>query len=383
MKIAIGSFAEYKNILSFDKADGFCYNYLEQIYTEDFCRYYYRKAVRDMRELFPSLIGNDGLKGIIARGSLDGSAAHAYILDGPSGSGKHTAASEFAAALLCRERSPDAAVPFPCGKCDMCLKVQKKISPDVKYIASDRATLGVDLIRTLKEDIYIAPNDGDVKLYIIENADTMTVQAQNALLLSLEEPPPFVRFLLLTRDSGALLETVRSRAPIVRMQLFDEESVLSYLKRELPNINDEKLRSAAALSGGALGAALSLASDKKKELEREDLSRELAVSLVKALLSASGEYSAAIASLPKERDAVLKILEYALTSLRDLIAVKRRADIPLLCFSDKSAAEDLARLASSAKINAAYDSLVKSYEDISNNTSPTLSLSCIWLGGIK
>ncbi len=334
-----------------------------------------------MRELFPTLIGNESLKRIIARGLFDGTAAHAYILEGPTGSGKHTAAVEIASAMLCTEKS--ATLAFPCGKCDMCLKVKKGISPDVKYISRDKATLGVDLIRSVKEDMYIAPNDGDGKIYIIEDADTMTAQAQNALLLSLEEPPPFVRFLLLVRDSSALLETVRSRAPVVRMELFDEEFIYSYLKREFQGASDDKLRTAAALCGGSLGIACDMTKDKQRELEREDAVRELAISLVSSLLSASSEYSSMIASLPKDRENVLKLVEYSLVALRDLIAVKRRVELPLICYFDRQAAEQTAKSVSVAKLNAAYDALVKSYEDISNNTSPALSLSCIWLGGVK
>lgn len=336
-----------------------------------------------MRKLFPNLIGNENLKKIIARGILSENASHAYILEGPSGSGKSTAALEIASAYLCLHRDFNSHFPFPCGECAMCGKVARGVSPDVKYIGREKGSLGVDAIRLIKEELYIAPNDGDVKIYVIDASSSMTVQAQNALLLSLEEPPPFVKFLILTEDASALLETIRSRAPVIRMQTFSDDFVLDYLRAEFPEAGESKLREAASMSGGSLGIARSLAGDRSKLLEAEGDMRSDAIELVSALLLSKGDYYSKIASLPRGREDALKLLEYAASALRDLLAIKRKSTAPLLCFFSKEEAERLAKNSSSSKIAACFDSLVKSYEDIQGNTSASLSLSCIWLGGVK
>ena len=82
----------------------------------------------------------------------------------------------------------------------------------------DRKTLGVEAIRAITDSIYIAPNDLEVRIYLIPEADTMTPQAQNALLKTLEEPPSGVYFFLLSENSANLLQTISSRAPSIKMQ---------------------------------------------------------------------------------------------------------------------------------------------------------------------
>ena len=155
----------------------------------------------DNRVIFPQLIGNSRIKNILGGDIARGTMGHAYILVGPAGSGKHTAALSIASALACEYRK-DGKNPLPCGKCLACRKIAEGVSPDVSFIrrAEDRATLGVSIIRELREDLYIAPNENEKKVYIIEEADRMTDEAQNALLLSLESPPPYVVFLLLTQN---------------------------------------------------------------------------------------------------------------------------------------------------------------------------------------
>jgi len=215
-----------------------------------------------MREVFSSLIGNQYIRETMAPDLASGRAAHGYILSGPSGCGKRTAARLIAAASVCEHRE-DETHPLPCGACPNCRKILQDISADVLWISNgDKATISVDQIRQVRQSLYITPNDGERKFYIIENAHTMTTQAQNALLLSLEEPPSFVTFLLLTEDPASLLETIRSRAPVIHMELFRPEAVLEWLrKQKLPSStlsNEERCTGAAMLSGGSLGQALML-----------------------------------------------------------------------------------------------------------------------------
>jgi len=149
------------------------------------------------RTIFPEIIGNSVIKNYIGNDIISGNNSHAYIIEGPEGSGKRSTAKAIAASLACRERTSDS-FSLPCGTCDNCHRIYGDISGDVVWITSgDKASIGVEEIRNIKNGLYVTPNDSDFRTYIIVNAERMTVQAQNALLLTLEEPPSFVVFLLL------------------------------------------------------------------------------------------------------------------------------------------------------------------------------------------
>ena len=113
--------------------------------------------------------------------------------------------------MLCEHRD-DASHPLPCGKCPVCRKIAGGISVDVMTVSNgDHATIGVEAIRQIRQTLYVAPNDGDKKIYIIEKADTLNIQSQNALLKTLEEPPEHVVFILATTEPQKLPATILSR----------------------------------------------------------------------------------------------------------------------------------------------------------------------------
>lgn len=216
-----------------------------------------------MNNIFPTLIGNSHLKTNIGTDIRTGHNSHAYIIEGDRGCGKRTVAELMAAAVSCEHRY-DEKRPLPCGECNNCRKIKKGISPDIVRIASgDKSSIGIDAVRQIREGLYVTPNDSDIRTYIIESAERLTVQAQNALLLTIEEPPPFVLFLLLTEDSSKLLETIRSRAQRIRCESFSASQVADYLKKQ-PNGDDlyrknpSKFAAAVSLSGGSIGKASEL-----------------------------------------------------------------------------------------------------------------------------
>jgi len=128
--------------------------------------------------------------------------SHAYISD-------HNTANILAVAVVCRVREGNR----PCMACSDCMKAQKNIHPDIIFVTKqdDKRNILVDQIRELKQDIYILPNDSMQKAYVINNAETMNPNAQNALLRILEEPPAHAVFILSTSSPSALLPTIRSR----------------------------------------------------------------------------------------------------------------------------------------------------------------------------
>jgi len=282
--------------------------------------------ISQAREIFPTLIGNDRIKNTLSADFAGDKSAHAYIFEGPAGSGKHTATLAICASVVCTEKD-NGSLPLPCGKCDSCRKILSSGSVDVLTVTNgDKASIGVDQIRQIKETMFIPPNDEKKKFYIIENAQLMTTQAQNALLLSLEEPPPFVMFFLLCEDSSLLLETVKSRAPTIRMETFSADFVEEHLKRKYGHsVDREKLTYAAHLSGGALGRAVELYENGDSELAVY----RTAADLVSNLLSArkSDALTFITREMPKSRRDTCDVLAYARLALRDMIAAKNHGEL--------------------------------------------------------
>ena len=333
--------------------------------------------------LFPSLFGNERLKNILGSDIRAGHCAHAFIFEGPAGSGKRTAAKAIAAALQCEMRQSSV---FPCGTCLPCRKIAKGISPDLIFIDSeDKATISVDEIRAMRETLYIPPNDTEHKIYVIVGAEKMTVQAQNALLLSLEEPPPFVMFLLLTTNAGALLPTIRSRAPVMRMQVFPADVVLSYIRTHLPDgmrrPTEEELVSAASLSGGSIGQALDLLSG-DESVRSVDSDRRLAESIAKQLVAGNAADGVRlVVNAPKKREDAARALRLAQCAMRDLLAVKKAVNAQLLFYADGEAATELAHRMTPAKILAATDALAAAIRELDGNASINLIFTTLLLSG--
>ncbi|MBR4000230.1 MAG: hypothetical protein IKI93_18025 [Clostridia bacterium] len=326
------------------------------------------------RSVFSSLIGNDVLKGLLADDLAEDRSAHAYILEGAPGSGRHLAASLICASAVCENRA-DRRTPLPCGKCQSCRKVLTGISVDVLTISNeDKATIGVEAVRQIKQSLYVTPNDGEKKFYIIENAHRMTVQAQNALLLSLEEPPPYVMFILLCEDVSLLLETIRSRAPVIRMERFSPDFLEEYLiGRYGAGCDRSKAVRAAHLADGAIGNACRLYENGEDEMKLYSAAEEL----VRLLLSArKSEAAAEIPKiLPKDRKSTAEVLSLARFALRDIIADKKGGS--LLFYSSSEGTPVYAKKTSAARILGLIGLLEKAETDISANVSQTTVITSL------
>ncbi len=328
------------------------------------------------RTIFPGLLGNEGLKSTLSADFAAGKNAHAYILDGPSGSGKRTLARMIAQSVLCENRG-DVTQPLPCGTCATCRKIAGGVSVDVMTVKSgDRATIGVDAIRQIRQTLYVTPNDGDKKIYIIEDAHKMTVQAQNALLLSLEEPPDYVLFLLLTEDATNLLETVRSRAPTVKTELFSPEFVAEYLGNlpKLTPVQRERIPAAARICKGSLGTAVDLVKSGESELSLYKTAEEFLGHLLTSRVTDTLAYIAA--NTPKEREKTCEMLTLVRFGLRDLLSAKKGGD--LLFFPEAPA---YTRKISVRRILELSEAVAQAELDIAANGSQNTVLTSLVCGG--
>ncbi len=281
-----------------------------------------------------SILGNVSLRARLWRDASTHSLSHAYIIEGEEGSGRSSLALLTAAACSC-----SAGVgAVPCGECPSCRKILERKSPDVIFINSGgKATLGVDVARFIKEDVVVMPNDLDDKFYIIEDADKMTPQAQNAILLTLEEPPSFVHFFLLCKNAELLLETIRSRAPILRTEPIDRCDIDKYLiehdhrAKELSERSPLEYAELLSAASGSIGRAIDLLEPKEWATVSEQ--RHFVRDFIGTVLCKRDgkEIFGFLMALSQKRDVFFERISLISLALRDLILLKK-SDEPELCF---------------------------------------------------
>ena len=256
-----------------------------------------------------------------------GKVSHAYIIDGPEGIGKKTFAGYIAAALLCEKGIEEG----PCMVCGSCVKADTHNHPDIIWVEHDKPTvLSIDEIRQQVIDtVDIVPYYGPYKIYIIKDAQLLNDNGQNALLKTLEEPPEYALFFLLTDNYDRLLDTIKSRCMKLRMEPLDQEIII----RELGKSGAEKalIEENAALSKGNLGLAKSLTEDEEKAaLKNETL---------KALKNLSNLDALEIFQFAADLDKLdgAQVLSYMQMWYRDLALVKNNAGDGRLYFEKEKA----------------------------------------------
>lgn len=155
-----------------------------------------------------------------------------------------------------------------CGVCHSCRQTDSRNQPDIKYITHEKAGIGVDEIREqINNDIDIKPYSSRYKIYIVPDSEKMTVQAQNALLKTIEEPPEYAIIILLTTNADTFLQTILSRCVLLNVKPVKEEIIKNQLTSEY-GISDYEAKVATAFSGGNPGKAIKLAtSDDFKDLK--------------------------------------------------------------------------------------------------------------------
>lgn len=325
-----------------------------------------------MRRYLEALYGNNRTKALLGSCLTQGTLPHALVLEGPDGSGKRTLAKELAAALVC-ENKGNESLPLPCHACRACRLVEAENATDVHFITKeDKASLGVDAVRSMRQDVYLSATEFDAKIYIFEDAHTMTTQAQNALLIVLEEPPEGVYFILLADTADDLLVTVKSRARIVRLEKHTRLALEEFLAKKHPTLlasqAPDALRAACLTADGNIGSLLKLLEPKNREQMQKK--RALTLSLLHAL--SSGRYSLlceAFAALPTKRDELSESLTHLALAVRDLILLKKDENAPLCFFADSAEWEALLSSFRTDKLFAISDEIGTALERLDRNAN--------------
>jgi DNA polymerase-3 subunit delta' len=288
--------------------------------------------------VFAEIVGHERIREPLERAVRSGRLPPALLLVGPEGIGKKTLALALARAMLC-ERGPGEA----CGECSHCRRLARSIAalpasradaadktdepdrlnhrlhPDVVLVeawrTATRTEIKVAQVRDLVGEVAGRPFEGRARVFIIDDAHAMNDQAANALLKSLEEPPPSSHLILVTPSPQALLPTIRSRCQALRMGPLPTALVEAYL-RERAGVGPAEASLRAGLAEGSIGAALAFESDEYRELRDEML----------ALLESSGEEGVIerleSAERLAERDDPVRALTVLRALLRDVVVLR-------------------------------------------------------------
>lgn len=212
--------------------------------------------------MFDKIIGNDKIKEMLYKSVKDKKTSHSYLFVGIEGIGKKEIAKEFAKMLLCINDNKY------CNTCKSCIEFDSNNNPDFLYIEPDGNSVKIEQIRYIQRKIQEKPIISNKKVYIINDADKMTTEAQNCLLKTLEEPPEYSTIILIGSNENMFLSTIKSRCMIIHFSKIEDEKIRKYLeeKYELKDISTNMLE----MFQGSIGKAI-LLKDKKEQYEKIEL----------------------------------------------------------------------------------------------------------------
>ena len=276
---------------------------------------------------FTDIIGQEQIKEHLQQAIASGKVSHAYIINGERSSGKEFIARVFAMALQCEQDGVE-----PCGECRSCKQALHNNQPDIIYVSHEKPnTIGVEDIRTqINGDIGIKPYSSRYKIYIMNEGEKMTAQAQNALLKTLEEPPEYAVILILTTQAEALLPTIISRCVMLNMKPVPDALVKNYLMEELES-PDYKANICVAFARGNIGKAKLLAGSEEFEKVKDE-----AITLAKYISDMEiNEIVKAIKKISEYKFDVNDYLDILSVWYRDVLLFKATRDVNSLVFKEE------------------------------------------------
>ena len=276
---------------------------------------------------FADIIGQEQLKEHIQNAITSNKVSHAYIINGERNAGKEFIARIFAMTLQCEKGGIE-----PCNECHSCKQALSHNQPDIVYISHEKPnSIGVEDIRgQINNDIGIKPYNSPRKIYIMNEGEKMTPQAQNALLKTLEEPPEYAVIFILTDNVEALLPTIISRCVVLNMKPVSDNLVKKYLMEEL-GVPDYKANICVAFARGNIGKAKLLASSEEFEKVKDE-----AITLVKYINDMEiNEIVKAIKKIMEYKLDVNDYLDILTVWYRDVLLFKATKDMNSLVFKQE------------------------------------------------
>jgi DNA polymerase-3 subunit delta' len=338
------------------------------------------------------LLGHEWAVEFLRSGLAQGRTAHAYLFTGPDKIGKRTLALALARSINCESSPGESSLPLqPCGECLSCRNIQRGVHPDVQVINREvqaemlsqdpakKRELGVDTIRILQRDVNLKPYQGRRKVYIIDEAETLSEEAVNSFLKTLEEPPPSTIFVLLSLTEEALLPTLVSRCQVLRLRPVSRRLIEDELRR-CYELEPEEAKLLASLSMGRVGWAFQAAADPRVAEARSARRSEL-IALESATRVRRFEYAAELAGHfgRGEREKVLETLDLWSGWWRDVVLVK--GDCPHLVtnIDEMSALREAAQKYDLEQLVGFVRRVEETALQLKQNVNPRLALESVLL----
>lgn len=276
---------------------------------------------------FQDILGHEQIIEHLQNAIKTDKVSHAYILDGPDMNGKKMIADAFAMTLECEKKGTE-----PCMECHSCKQALGKNQPDIIYLQHEKPnTISVDDIRSqINNDIGVKPYSSPYKVYIVDEAEKMNVQAQNALLKTIEEPPAYAVILLLTNNAEIFLPTILSRCVRLSLKAVPDEKIKAYLMENY-EVPDYKADVCVAFAQGNVGKAIELA-------ESEDFNeiKNSALQLIKRLDDIElYEMTEAVKQISNYKLKINDYFDLIMIWYRDVLLYKATADVNKLIFKEE------------------------------------------------
>lgn len=321
---------------------------------------------------FNEILGHEEIKENLRKAIRNNRISHAYILSGERGMGKKTIARAFAMTLLCERSSTE-----PCMECHSCRQFLSDNHPDVIWVSHEKpATIGVDDIRTqINDTITIRPYESKYKIYLVDEAEKMTVQAQNALLKTIEEPPAYAILMLLTTNEELFLPTILSRCVKLKLKPLTDDTVIHYLT-EKKGISEEDAHIDAAFARGNLGKAVELSGSEEFPAFRAEM-----LHLLSQMHSMdTAEMLDWIAKLVKDCPDLSQVLDFLQLWYRDVLAFKVTRDLNTLIFrSEYGLISEFSQKSSYPGLEQVLEAIDKARVRLAANVTKELTLELMLL----
>jgi len=286
--------------------------------------------------------------------------SHGYVFEGESGLGKRLVAGEFIKGIFCMEHVSD-----PCGICSNCLKLDSANHPDYLFIEPEGNSIKNKQIEEIQNFISIKPYESSVKVVVVENANAMTVSAQNRLLKVLEEPSGDAMMILLSENVEALLPTIKSRLQRVRFNRLTNEEIRQFVDSRY-ELEEKEINSIVIFSEGSIGKVVKFV-DSEVFLEGRKKVYELIQSVHKKDLFKAFNL---VEYFTEDKENIMQLLDFMIMLYRDILLYSETRLTGFIINSDiKDDIISLSRIVSIRKILVYIDYIEACKSAIKSNTN--------------
>jgi len=278
---------------------------------------------------FKDIVGQERARKILTKSLKKNKISSSYIFVGSEGTGKKLTAIEFTKAVNCFNLNRNSEA---CEDCQSCNEISKQCSPDLKIIEPIKSSIKIEQIREMRKEIGLKPFKNKKKIYIIDKAGKMTLEASNCLLKTIEEPPYYAIIILICSKIDPIIPTIVSRCQIVNFGLITSLKLKKLLLNKINNLEKDQAEIISKLAQGSIGKAFKLSADKEYFIRREKLLNYLSTILPEKY---GDDIFVKVEKMILEIDRIEEILEMIKLWYRDILIIKNTGNQKYIVNCDK------------------------------------------------